>query len=99
MRLQVTDLFFRPLFAFFNTLVAVAKGHPCACDARSDRSLGSAYRYERRLRLDNDQQSCFERMTAHSGSVLHGWQQPVASKCFERRTEFHERMPSANAFS
>jgi putative transposase len=34
--LQVTDLFFRPLFAFFITLVAVAKGHPCECDALSD---------------------------------------------------------------
>ncbi len=31
--LQVTDLFFRPLFAFFDTLVAVAEGHPCECDA------------------------------------------------------------------
>jgi putative transposase len=31
--LQVTDLFFRPLFAFFNTLVAVAESDPCECDA------------------------------------------------------------------
>jgi putative transposase len=40
--LQVTDLFFRPFFAFFNTLVTVAEGHPCECDALSDRSLGGA---------------------------------------------------------
>ena len=38
--LQVTDLFFRPLFAFFNTLVAVAEGDPCECDANPYRSLG-----------------------------------------------------------
>jgi hypothetical protein len=31
MRLQVTDLFFRPLFAFFNTLVEVAEGDSCEC--------------------------------------------------------------------
>jgi hypothetical protein len=42
MRLQVTDLLFRPLFAFFNTLVAVAKGHPGEGDALSDRFLGRA---------------------------------------------------------
>jgi putative transposase len=38
--LQVTDLFFRPLFAFFNTLVAVTEGDPCECDANPYRSLG-----------------------------------------------------------
>ena len=50
--LQVTDLFFCSLFAFFDTLVTVAEGHPCECDARSDRSRGGAYRYERQLRMD-----------------------------------------------
>ncbi len=47
--------------------------------------------------MDKDQNSCFEIMTANSGRALHGWQQQVASKCFERRTERHERMQSANA--
>jgi putative transposase len=96
--LQVTDLFFRPLFAFFDTLVAVAKGHPCECDTLSDRSLGSAYRYERRLRMGKPQNISSGIMTAHSGRVLRAWPQRVASKCFERRTGRHERMPSANAF-
>lgn len=40
--LQVTDLFFRPLFAFFDTLAKVAQGHPCECDTSPDRSLGRA---------------------------------------------------------
>ena len=40
MRLQVTDLFFRPLFAFFDTLVAVAEGDPCEGDANPYRFLG-----------------------------------------------------------
>jgi hypothetical protein len=40
--LQVTDLFFRPLVAFFNTLAAVAQGHPRECDPISYRSLGRA---------------------------------------------------------
>src|SRR6184192_1581029 len=30
---DLTDLFLRPLFAFFDTLVAVAEGDPCAGDA------------------------------------------------------------------
>ena len=34
--LQVTDLFFRPLFAFFNTLAEITEGDPCECDAHSN---------------------------------------------------------------
>jgi putative transposase len=34
--LQVTDLFFRPLFAFFNTLAEVAEGDSHACDTIAD---------------------------------------------------------------
>jgi len=37
-------------------------------------------------------------MIANSGSILHGWQQQVGSKGFERRTGRHEPMPSVNAF-
>jgi len=33
--LQVTDLFFRSLFAFFNTLAQVAQSDASRCDARS----------------------------------------------------------------
>jgi hypothetical protein len=40
--LPVTDLFFRPLFAFFNTLAEVTEDHPCQCDPLSHRSLGRA---------------------------------------------------------
>jgi putative transposase len=40
--LPVTDLFFRPLFAFFNTLAEVTEGHPCQCDTLSHRCLGRA---------------------------------------------------------
>jgi hypothetical protein len=42
MRLQVTDRFFRPLFAFFNTLAEVAEGDSHECDTIADRSLGGA---------------------------------------------------------
>jgi hypothetical protein len=48
--------------------------------------------------MDKDQNICFEIVTANMGRVLHGWQQQVASQCFERHTELHERMLSANAF-
>jgi hypothetical protein len=48
---QVTDLFFRPLFAFFNTLVEVAEGDSCECDPLSDGSLGGTYPCGRRLRM------------------------------------------------
>jgi putative transposase len=40
--LQVTDLFFRPLVAFFNTLAEVAEGDPGTCDTNASRSLGGA---------------------------------------------------------
>ena len=40
--LQVTDLFFRPLFAFFIIELRVTKGDPCECDTFSDGSLGGA---------------------------------------------------------
>jgi hypothetical protein len=50
--LQVTDLFLRPLFAFFDTLAEIAQSHACECDTFSNRSLGCAYRCEKRLLLD-----------------------------------------------
>ena len=40
--LQVTDLFFRPLFAFFIIELKSRKADPCECDAISDGSLGRA---------------------------------------------------------
>ena len=40
--LQVTDLFFRPLFAFFLIELQSRKADPCECDTNSDRSLGCA---------------------------------------------------------
>ena len=40
--LQVTDLFFRPLFAVFNTLLKSRKADPRQCDTSPDRSLGRA---------------------------------------------------------
>ena len=40
--LQMTDLFFRPLFAFFNTLAKIAQSHPCECDTNTSRFLGGA---------------------------------------------------------
>ena len=49
--LQVTDLFFRPLFAFFIIELRVTKGDPCECDTFSDGSLGGAYRCGKRLRM------------------------------------------------
>ncbi len=39
MRLQVTDLLFRSLFAFFDTLAAIAQSDPCRCDALSYRRV------------------------------------------------------------
>jgi hypothetical protein len=33
--LQVTDLFFRPLFAFFDTLAEVTESDPRECDSNS----------------------------------------------------------------
>ena len=53
--LQVTDLFFRPLFAFFLIELKSRKADPCQCDAFSDGSLGGAYRCGRRLRMDKRQ--------------------------------------------
>jgi len=38
--LLVPDLFFRSLFAFFNTLAEVTEGHPSECDPFTSRSLG-----------------------------------------------------------
>jgi putative transposase len=40
--LQVTDLFFRPLFAFFLIELKSRKADPCTCNALSHRSLGGA---------------------------------------------------------
>jgi putative transposase len=40
--LQVTDLFFRPLFAFFIIELRVTEDQPCQCDPFSHRSLGCA---------------------------------------------------------
>jgi hypothetical protein len=40
--LQVSDLFFRSLFAFFNTLAEIAEGDSREFDAISHRSLGGA---------------------------------------------------------
>ena len=40
--LQVTDLFFRPLFAFFLIELKSRKADPCKCNALSHRSLGGA---------------------------------------------------------
>jgi hypothetical protein len=40
--LQVTDLFFRPLFAFFNTLAEVSQGDPRGRDPISSGCLGGA---------------------------------------------------------
>src|SRR6266852_3733966 len=37
-------------------------------------------------------------MMANSARILPVWQQPAASRSFERRTELRERMPSVNAF-
>src|SRR5207247_7313259 len=37
--LQVTDLLFRSLFAFFDTLAAIAQSDPCRCDALSYRRV------------------------------------------------------------
>ena len=96
MRLQATSLFFRPLFAFFNTLVAVAKGHPCECDARSDRFLGSAtttrgdsvWTKTKYLLRDNDSKfgQSFARVAATSGiKVLRTpYQTPRANAVCER---------------
>ena len=40
--LQVTDLFFRPLFAFFLIELQSRKADPCERDTLSDRCLGGA---------------------------------------------------------
>ncbi len=53
--LRVTDLFFRPLFAFFLIELTSRKADPRKCDAISDGSLGGAYRCGRRLRMDKRQ--------------------------------------------
>jgi hypothetical protein len=37
--LQVTDLYFRSLFAFFNTLAEISESRPRRCDARPYRRL------------------------------------------------------------
>ncbi len=93
---RVTDLFFRSLFAFFIIELQSRKvihvhvtGSPT--DPWVAQQLREATPYGQRPN------SCFEIMTANSGRVLHGWQQQAASKDFERRTELHEPMPSANA--
>jgi hypothetical protein len=42
--LQVTDLFFHPLFAFFIIELKSRKADPRECDPSPDRSLGGTYR-------------------------------------------------------
>ena len=53
--LQVTDLFFRQLFAFFLSELKSRKADPCQCDAVSNGSLDGAYRCGRRLPMDTRQ--------------------------------------------
>jgi hypothetical protein len=96
--LQVTDLFFRPLFAFFDTLVTVAEGHPCECDTNPYRSLGGAYRYERQLRMGKRPHISCGITTGNSGRNSHEWQQQVASTCSEPRIGPRKRMPFVNVF-
>jgi hypothetical protein len=95
--LQVTDLCFRPLFAFF-IIELQSRRVPRACDALSNRLLGGAYRCGRRRRMGKRRTTSFGILIANSGRVLHVWQPPVALRCCEHRIELHEQMPSANAF-
>ena len=50
--LQVTDLFFRPLFAFFVVELKSRKADLCECDALSRGSLGGTYLCEKHLCMD-----------------------------------------------
>ena len=50
MRLQVTDLFFRSLFAFFFIELRITKGDPGERNPLPNGSLGGAYRCEKQLR-------------------------------------------------
>ena len=69
--LQVTDLFFRPFFAFFLIELRVAEGDSWECDAIFDGSLGGAYRCGRPLRMGKRQHISCGIMIAHSGRVSH----------------------------
>ena len=69
--LQVADLFFRSLFAFFLIELRVAEGDLRECNAIFDGSLGGAYLCGRRRRMGKRQHIYFGIMIAHSGRVSH----------------------------
>jgi len=52
----------------------------------------------RPLRMEKDLNTWFGTMMANAAHGLPVWQQPAASRSFERRTGLRERMPSVNAF-
>jgi hypothetical protein len=95
---QVTDLFFRPLFARFNTLANIAQSHPCACDTIPHRCLGGAYRCEKRLHTGKHPPISSGIMTSNVGQVLREWPQSVGLRRFELPIEHLRRMSYVNVF-
>jgi putative transposase len=70
--LQVTDLFFRPLFAFF--IIELKSRKVIHVNVtRTPPISGSHNSCEKQLPMEKSHAICFEIMTAHSGRVLRAW--------------------------
>ncbi len=96
--LQVTDLFFRPLFAFFFIELKTHKADPCRGDTLSDRCLGGAYRCEKPRPMDKHPGISFVITTGSLGLALLMWRKRARSRSSKRLFMHHEPMLSASVF-
>jgi putative transposase len=95
--LQITDLFFRPLFAFFLIELQSRKVIHVGV-TRCPTDAWTAQQLRKRLRMDTRRSISFAIMRASLGPVSLVWQQRAASRFSKRRIMRHAPMRSANAF-
>jgi len=96
--LQVTDLFFRPLFAFF--IIELKSRKVIHVNVtRSPTDLWVAQQLREATPYGQTPNTSSGILTRNAGRILHEWQLPVASRCFERHIEPHKRMLCVSVFS
>jgi hypothetical protein len=95
--LQVTDLFFRPLFAFF--IIELKSRKVIHVNVtRFPTDLWVAQQLREATPYGQTPTYLIRDNARNSDRILHEWQPRAASKSFERPTEHREPMPCANAF-
>jgi hypothetical protein len=79
--------------------VAVAKGHPCECDALADRCVSSAYRCENLRPMGKAPNISLTTTIANSDRVSPEWQRRAPLSSSTHPITPRKRMRSVNAFS